>query len=431
MPTSLHELVSAALNSATSNIKVASAADAQSTEPAGDDFLDSLLGNSEAKPSTPEAPPAAAKTASASEVLDLAVYAEKVATALDRAAVVVTKLASAGTVFSTPGPVISAAGHDGPSQHPKPVTTAHKYLEAPTPSENTMDNPNGLKTNKDVYTDPDWTKNKEAALRMVRAKIASAEQFQRLGQLDVSAQLLAEAEAIKTAADPSSPQAKLPAHSDSFKIPTELTGHKSQVPDNAAAIALTKAQARNSTTAEAGERLLESPKTDNAVAANLKTTTGLKTSAAEILREKTAVSNKWLAERLAKAHKDTGSLQARLPGAKKIIEKGLEMNEAQGGKKLRNFSVGTMAGAIRDRRKGRLHYLASVPERMRRAAAKVQEHVKTSSLEETQAFLERVAAHARSKTASAEQVEQATALIDYANTYGLEAVHSLINQEQA
>jgi hypothetical protein len=465
MPKSLHELVSAALNDATSNIKMASADDVpHSTEPAGDDFLDSLLGNSESRSApaatAPQAatPKTASKASSESEILDLAAYAEKVASALDRAAVVVTKLAN--SPLSAPGPVVSAAGHDGPSAHPKPVTTAHKYLERPTPSEDTQDNPNGVKTNKDVYTDPDWTKNKEAALRLVQAKVASAEQFHRMGQFEAATQLLEEAQKIKLAADPSSPQAKLPGHSDSFKIPTELSGYSHKAPDNAGAIAITKAQARNPTTAEAKERLMESPKVDNAVAAHLKTTTGVKTSAAEVLREKKAGIMDAQAE-MNRATRESSALQGgvagtvgaaaggalggvaalaakarKSPTARRALDGELYRNPRRGQiakKLLGSAAKGAIPGALLGGAGlGALGVAGARAER--RMSERLREEgrrSKTASLEETQAYLDRLVTHARSKTASAEEIERVSLLIEYANTHGLEAVHSLMNQEQA
>lgn len=414
MSKTLSELVSAAMADATSTMKVASAEDAEQSEPVGDDFLGSILGIEE-QPRTQAQPEAAATKVSAlQEVLDTAAYATKLAEALDRVGPVVTKLASEGG-----NPEVVESGHNTPGAVPKAKSTAHAYIDARPPKDETiMGSPGGVETNMKDFGTPDWTKNKEASLRLLKAKVASAEQFERIGQTKIAADLYAEVEAgyKKLAeADPS---------------PSQESNHVSKVPGSAEAIALTKAQARDKTTAEAREFMMESPKVDNAVAPHIKTTTGVKTSAAEILREKKA---SWSA---------LGGALSPIGGA---IGGAVEGAEGRKGVTALKGGAGSLGGAIAGSVLGHplgpagsvigtlgggalgAHY-ATKKERELAQSMKKKEKKKTSGLEETQALLERLEAHAQSKTASAEAIANIEVMINYANTHGLEALHEVLEQ---
>lgn len=420
MSKTLSELVSAAMADATSTMKVASAEDAEQSEPVGDDFLGSILGIEE-QPRTQAQPEAAATKVSAlQEVLDTAAYATKLAEALDRVGPVVTKLASEGG-----NPEVVESGHNTPGAVPKAKSTAHTYIDARPPKDETiMGSPGGVETNMKDFGTPDWTKNKEASLRLLKAKVASAEQFERIGQTKIAADLYAEVEAgyKKLAeADPS---------------PSQESNHVSKVPGNAEAIALTKAQARDKTTAEAREFMMESPKVDNAVAPHIKTTTGVKTSAAEILREKKAGVLDAQAE-LNRTMRESSAVQGGSAGVGGALIGGALGTRLALGSKFPSKEVtrkallkGGIPGAVLGA--GALGALGVAGARSeRRVADRLREEgrkEKTSSLEETQALLERLEAHAQSKTASAEDIANIEVMINYANTHGLEALHEVLEQ---
>jgi hypothetical protein len=225
MGKSLSEIVNAALTEADQAIKIASAGDAVMASPG--DFLSSELGllpSSDAR-EVPKAPREGAepslnaeppKTAS---VLEDASFGLKLAAALETAASVVThvnaKVASVQHTVDAPGPAVHRGQHlTSTTQHPKNRPSTLSAAEASHgggPSENSQGYPNGIETNEKDYRDPNWTKNKEAAARLIRAKIAQAETLERLGQVQAAQQLLEQAHQIKEAADPSSPQAQLPA----------------------------------------------------------------------------------------------------------------------------------------------------------------------------------------------------------------------------
>lgn len=125
-----------------------------------------------------------------------------------------------------------------------------------------------------------WVKDKGAAAAAINAKIASASVLADLGLKDAADHVLAEAEAMKLAQDPSSPQPQLPAPGNGGHTlaidPAVPTG---KLPESPAAIAaLTKATARDTTTREAGAHIEQKPAKDNMVAPTTITTHGQKVS---------------------------------------------------------------------------------------------------------------------------------------------------------
>jgi hypothetical protein len=185
--------------------------------------------------------------------------------------------------LNAPGPAVLQGEHQTPSKHPVAVTTS-----VPGPqkshggggSENTMGQPNGIETNKADYSSSDWTKNKEAAATLLRAKMAQAEQLLEVGQDKMAEKILTEVEEIKIklAADPSSPQAQISGGGSVPKLDTE-PGPASHVPDNGGMVSMTRASAKDSTTRESTRYFSEQPKKDNAVAAHVGRTDGQKISA--------------------------------------------------------------------------------------------------------------------------------------------------------
>ncbi len=279
----LGDIVSSVLSNADNSIKIASDADA--APEGGVDNFDEILGITETTPEPEPAPEPEVedKTASDEDILADAAYAMKLASALDRAGEVVSSKLAMGSPVDAPGPQVFQSEHQEASTHPTAVTTS---VPGPQKShggggtENTANAPNGIETNKKDFSTPDWTKNKEAALELLTAKTAQAEQFLHAGEIETAEALLSEVEEIqnKLAADPSSPQAKLPkGKGGAGKLDTE-PGPSSHIGDNSALISMTRASAKDSTTREATKFFSEQPKKDNAVAAHVGKTDGLKVS---------------------------------------------------------------------------------------------------------------------------------------------------------
>jgi hypothetical protein len=249
--------------------KVASAASTRppTTELTGD-FIAQSLGLEPGAAATPTT-----KTAHTEEtaVADLD-FAEKIAKALERSAMIVTKLASEQ-------PTVVEPNNTQVSTVPKAVTTAHGAIDGTGKDEKSQGLPGG------VQTDSTSSTHKQAAHAMVRSKLAQAEQLFEAGERDLAQQILLEADAMAKTAGFSIAPANLPAQSTDFMLSTTMPS-SSHAPTNEQAIALTKSQVRDKTTAEAKEHIAETPKKDNAVPAAISHTEGLKTSA--LLREKVA-----------------------------------------------------------------------------------------------------------------------------------------------
>lgn len=290
MGKSLKEIVDSALSEAESGIKLASARDAVAQEP--EDFLATELAiPSSEKKDAPEAeqPPAAETKTASDHVLTDCDFAIKLAEALESAAPATEELRKRASSHGTshtdaPGPETMESGHMAPSKQPVAQSNSVKGPEASHgggPLVTTGQGPNGVRNSMPDYRDPDWTKNKEASLRLVRAKQAEAETLRRMGQEETARALEAQAEHIhqKVAQDPSSPQPKLPSGgTGGIRPSTELpAGTPSRAPSNEKAISMTRAQARNKTQAEAAQYFSERPKKDNA-ASHFSHTEGLKIS---------------------------------------------------------------------------------------------------------------------------------------------------------
>lgn len=383
MGKTLAEIVNSALGDADQQLKLASAH--QATPPAVGDFLDQELAIGSAEQSTtpatsPDPEQSTSKTSSDAEIMDAASYGLKLAEALDSSSSIVSFLQQkvAQSPVDAPGPDVMVSGHiNETTEHPKAQTRTLDKNTASHGGAPLVSSPSGVpntvENNLPDYKDPDWTKNKEAALQMIQVKVAQAESLNELGQSELAAELLQQAQAMhdklaadtpknpqhdediqgrlgagifgtygamlggaagatqskapvtkallgaalggavggfggralgrsgarvqkkidesnaalyaravkdaKTAADPSSPQAVLPAHNTSFKLDTE-PGNASHISDNSGLIGLTRAAARNKSQSEARQFFSEPAKLDNAVKAHVGKTDGLKTSSA-------------------------------------------------------------------------------------------------------------------------------------------------------
>lgn len=310
----LGEIVSAALSGAETSMKVASARDAQPKVPDGglDDFLAQELAIPSVAASAPSATPEekTVKSASIEEIRADAEKGVKLAEALDLASQILVKQAAS----KAPGQVQTmVSGH----QETAPVAKPHaNSLDKTTASSGGGPvGPQGkIKDTMGDYSTSNWTKNKEAAANLIRAKIAQADQLREQGQLQLAQQALQEAQEIqKQAQDPSSPPPSLPAQSTSFKLNTD-PGSATHIPDNAGMATLTKAQAKDSTVREAGARIMEQPKKDNVPAAVVGKTTGQKLSSVQV------GAAKELAKRAALVLNDPNSNEADRTKAASVIE---------------------------------------------------------------------------------------------------------------
>ncbi len=351
----LSEIVNAALTEADSSMKLASAQDVAPSDPG--DFLAAELPTitkvAEGGETCPECKNAKAdctcpkegesKTSSDQSVLDAASYGMKLAAALDTVAMVVTdltKVAMPGTASGTspgphtptaaPGPAVMESGHiNATTVHPKAQTNsvpANQASHGGGPITQSGGKPQGLETNEPDFRDPDWTKNKEAAEALIQAKVAQAEEYERHGQLDAAERALREANAVyeqlKVAADPSSPQAKLPAHNESFRLDTS-PGPSTHIGDNASLISMTRASAKDRSQREAGEFMSENAKKDNAVQAHVGRTDGLKVSSlsvSSLFRPKIAEETNC---------PKCGKVECVCPAAKKDEEKKASLDDTQ------------------------------------------------------------------------------------------------------
>jgi hypothetical protein len=441
---------------ARAGVKVASAADAVQAPPTiDDDFLTGALGL-EGKPETTAPAGGEPKVASRTEKEAIANldYSEKIATALEYAADIITKTAS--SPMDAPGPAVAQPPRaKETSTAPTATTTAHKDMDGGSKPEHTQGNPNGIQTDKAIHGDPDWTKNKEAAVLFAQAKLASAEQFVD-SHPEIAEALLNEAlEVSKLAGFEIAPAKGLPAHSDDAKVKQD-SGHTSVMPDNAGAIRITKAEARDSTTREAKERMSETPKKDNAVAANAATTTGLKLSSDQLL-DKLAAARESGTEKKAvlgvigggalgasRAHEGgsnvgvgavrgaaggyAGSLLGSFGGAALGSLAGDAIGAGLGNAALGNLvgsSIGTAAGHLGGAAAGA--HLATKGLKKKKDESG-EKKASSDDLMKTASFLQQVEQMASAPDATAEDKEKAASLLEYAKEHGLAATHELLEE---
>jgi hypothetical protein len=147
---------------------------------------------------------------SSEQVVSDAQYALKVAEALDHAGGVLAKLAQpeankanaapgAGTSHVTaPGGMQTFQGeHMEPTKHPthKPATVPLQQASSSGGGDEDRNDGNmtGIETNRADYSDPDWTKNKESALRTLNAKIAQSRHMESLGHIQAAAKYASDA----------------------------------------------------------------------------------------------------------------------------------------------------------------------------------------------------------------------------------------------
>lgn len=123
-----------------------------------------------------------------------------------------------------------------------------------------------------------------ATLRQLQSKIAQHQMLVSLGQIDAANAVLKEAQQLKAAAE-SAAGGSTPIFDDNYE-------NARVMPDNAGVRNLTKAQARDANQRQAGAFFGEPVKKDNAVAAHMMSTEGLKLSSRARSLLKTAKSKK-------------------------------------------------------------------------------------------------------------------------------------------
>lgn len=237
--------------------KTASVMPRQTSAP---DIVDLVFPQGETTPQVEAAP---AKTASVEENFpEMAAHGMKIARALGIAADIVQKVAQNPEVTATPIP--------GPRHDPKASTTS---IPASLEVGGSKLDGHALET----------TPSKQASLRLINAKIADAEVLARYGQKAAAHQLRQEALELKQASMDDGPRA-----SGNPALPTMAAGEGGAGGPNLSndrLIGITRAEARNPTTAEVRKVIKERPKVDPATAAAVGSAEGVKASAAEFLRE--------------------------------------------------------------------------------------------------------------------------------------------------
>lgn len=248
----LSELLTRAIGEADTRMKTASASDAirPTTDP-----LEVLFNGTTPTYDAPASAETGTKVASAAPVIEgatkLAEEALHFAECLDVAAGIVEKLAE-----SVPEtlPATETRGLDETMSVPKPsgsgAPSTAPHLESQVSVQGVVNNNAGMTINPTGPTGAGPSKT--ASLSLIRAKLAQAEVLKNLGQVKLAEDLLAsaEAEAAKLAQDPSSPQPVINA--GTYKpLSTDVavpSGPGSVPSDNAGAISLTQAQARDAST---------------------------------------------------------------------------------------------------------------------------------------------------------------------------------------
>ena len=442
MGKTLSQLVNSALSEADHSIKLASARDAEVTENSHDFLADELsIPTVEVEEPKAQAKQEKPKVASDEAVLEDAAFAMKLASALDTAAGVVNEVnkvamprgggAAPGPHQHTkaPGPAVMEGTHiDAKTTSPKAQSGSVPGNQA-SHGGGPMHEAGSLETNQSDYRDPDWTKNKEAAAALIQAKIAEAETLENMGQLDAAERVLMQAKSIedqlmgKFAADPSSPQASMPAHNMSFKLDTE-PGPASHVPDNMGMISTTKASLKDKTTREASAFMGQTPKKDNAVGAHLGRTDGQKLSSVKLSSVKLAkedLGEPGYLESMAqgqRALRENKALQAGLGAAGGGVIGGAYGNILGRGKALPTL-VGAGLGAAGLGALG--HHSAKAEQKARRrleqkaverAMAEKGAGLDPTQLEAARVYLKKVAAAAQDPNASQEERQKAASLME-------------------
>lgn len=283
MPT-LKQLVSAALGSADGAFKVASA-----QAPEVDTDMSWLDPEPVSVPAVAEPKVASAPAATPISAMKSAEYGMKIAEALEAAAGLLDNLKVADSVPKTL-PTMQAPHLDERASVPKPAGEGPSTSPTLGKAESIT---NQVNNNEAVSTPATghpggaekgaaWVGDAAATARLIQAKVASATALERLGQVKAAELIRAEVKELetKTAQDPSSPQ---PVISAGNYVPLALMPAvpAGRAPDNAQAISMTRAQARDSSTREGSAPIKATPKKDPATSAAVVHAEGAKISSAD------------------------------------------------------------------------------------------------------------------------------------------------------
>ena len=311
----LSEIVSSALEQVgaeTPTVKLASSSDVPPSESASSSEEEKKKKEEKKK----EEEKSEEKVASTAEILEDSAYGLKLAASLEVAATIVQqKLAEGGVVPPAPGNAVATL--EATNNVPVTLTPAPKgVVEKAVTSEAKIEAGPMPDSQPDHTGNPDWTNNKEAAEAHIQSKIAQAGLLEELGQHEAAAEMLGEAEKLagrtsatiggsatgslgasvggargaylghgpdkSTTKKASLRQAVLTrkklATADSSPLVIEGEITSSMLPDNAGAIAMTTAQAKSKSQAEASALLNQTPQKDPVVEAELEHTEVAKVS---------------------------------------------------------------------------------------------------------------------------------------------------------
>jgi len=293
MARSIKDIVNSALVAAEAEIKVAGLRD---TAPRVENDLDVLF-NTPTKTASaqPQAPAKVAAETDTRTVLSDAEYGMKLAEALGIAAELTTELVKKAAAME-----VLVAGHDEKPTHPKATSTVKGIPSSVRGTEmaNSAEDFTSVHDHSDVQKNDPSTKSAHDAV--VAAKVAQAEMYRRIGNTAAADRLDAE---VKTAAMEGSELDKGPSGSN-------------HVPDAAALISMTRAQARDRNTAELRGVLTEPPKKDPAALAAVTHNDGLKMSAkTSSAKIDPAVGRRYLTKVAAVLHDTTASAGDRQAAA--------------------------------------------------------------------------------------------------------------------
>ncbi len=269
----LRDIVNAAIQNADASMKVASARDIEISAPE--------LAVPVETPKVATAPMAASTSAE---------YALKIAEALETAAEIVSKLAESVPESLPAGssPKLDAKQTVPSPSGEGPSTTPHLGKAVAVSNVINHDGAKVIPENGPTGSikGAEWTADADATARLVKAKTAQAETLRRLGQEKAAAALQEEISSLaaKTAADPSSPQAVISA--GTYKaLALDPAVPAGRAPDNAQAISMTRAQARDASTREGADVLNHAPKKDPVLPATMDNTEGAKAASRNLLAD--------------------------------------------------------------------------------------------------------------------------------------------------
>jgi hypothetical protein len=261
-------------NALASSTKTASAPTPQQAPDA--DVVDMIFDKKASETPAPTSAPVEKKAQIEASDIALAAHGLKLARALEQASELVKEANLVVTATPTGGSISvpAATNNSVPAKYDVPAPTMHGR-EMPTSEKDPVSRLAPVKNHP----------SKSAALVLANAKLADAAVLERYNNMEAAATLRKEAAALKAASDgmDEGPSAK-----GDPAMPTSATSMTGGGPgpslSNERAINMTRAEARNPTTAEMSQVIRETPKVDPVTKAVVGSSEGVKASAAEFLQ---------------------------------------------------------------------------------------------------------------------------------------------------